>query len=67
MKIQNAIEAKMSGFKSEMKQFLQSFFMNYSKEISRNSLTPLMNEIEDLKIVHNDIRENRLSVDQKYL
>lgn len=56
----------MSHFKSEMGQFLKNFFVNYSKEISRNSVTPLMNEIETLKSVHNDIKGKRLSIDQQY-
>lgn len=50
-----------------MGQFLKSFFVNYSQEISKNSLAPLINEIEELKTVHNDIKENRLSIDQQYL
>lgn len=41
----------MSDFKVEFSEFFKSFATNYTREISRTSLTPLLREIDILKNV----------------
>ena len=57
------ISTKISDFKLQMGGFLTKFLQNYSQEMSRNSLNPIIRDIEELKTVHNEIKEKRLSID----
>ena len=62
-RIEQLISTKISDFKLQMGGFLKKFLQNYSNEMSRNSLNPIIRDIEELKTVHNEIKEKRLSID----
>lgn len=50
----------MSEFKIEFSEFFKGFATNYTKELSRTSLSPLMREIDLLKNVQSTHETNQL-------
>lgn len=60
--LENKTNKIMSEFKIEFSEFFKGFATNYTQELSRTSLSPLMREIDLLKTVQND--QSRLSLNQ---
>ena len=59
MHVRNGVDREMSRFKIQMSEFFKGFVTNYTEELSRTSLTPLMQEIDSLKMVHSEtMRQN---------
>jgi hypothetical protein len=59
IQLENRMTQHMNEFKIEFSEFFKGFSTNYTQELSRNSLSPLMREIDILKTVQNEnIRAN---------
>jgi len=61
--LENKTNKLMSEFKIEFSEFFKGFSTNYTQELSRTSLSPLMREINMLKTVQND--HSRISVNNQ--
>lgn len=61
--LENKTNKLMSEFKIEFSEFFKGFSTNYTQELSRTSLSPLMREINMLKTVQND--HSRITVNNQ--
>ena len=50
----NKLIEMMADFKIEFADFFKGFLTNYTQEISRTSITPLLHDIEKIKDAQND-------------
>jgi hypothetical protein len=64
--MENKMTQLMSEFKIEFSEFFKGFSTNYTQELSRTSLSPLMREIDLLKTVQNDNLRANISHQSKY-
>lgn len=53
-KMRREMTQMMNEFKIEFSEFFKGFATNYTQELSRNSLSPLLREIDLLKTVQNE-------------
>lgn len=52
----------MVELKNQFSQFFGSFLQNYTQEMSRTSLLPLINDIKEIKHIQNDFSTQRMSI-----
>lgn len=59
MQVRYSVDKEMSEYKIQMSEFFKGFVTNYTQELSRTSLVPLIQEIDILKTVQNEnLRQN---------
>ena len=52
----------MADFKVEFAGFFKGFLTNYTEEVARTSIVPLVNDIKELQTIQNDQKTQRLSL-----
>lgn len=62
MRNQSKLTEKMTQFKMEFSEFFKGFLLNYTQEMSRTSLSPLIDDITQLKHYQNEQTTQRTSI-----
>lgn len=61
MEVKQSINQEMTAYKIQMSEFFKGFVTNYTQELSRTSLTPLMEQIDILKNVQSENLKQNVS------
>ena len=56
------LNTMMADFKVEFAGFFKGFLTNYTEEVARTSIVPLVNDIKELQTIQNDQKTQRLSL-----
>jgi ribosomal protein L16 Arg81 hydroxylase len=61
MEVKQMINQEMTQYKIQMSEFFKGFVTNYTQELSRTSLTPLMEQIDIIKNVQSENLKQNVS------